>query len=42
MLPDHIVPTADNVRLLPHRFFEVAEGGHELLLLLWLKIPCGC
>jgi hypothetical protein len=48
--PNKILPTgllelyvvanhADNVRLLPHRFLEIAERGHELLSLLCLRSP---
>src|ERR1051326_5799134 len=38
LLELHVVAhNADNVRLLPHRFLEVAEGGHECLTSFCLK-----
>jgi hypothetical protein len=33
-----IAHNADNVRLLPHRFFEIAEGGHECFNIILLEI----
>src|SRR5215813_15500834 len=39
LLELHVVAHhADNVRLLPHRLFEVVKGGHEVKTLLCAKI----
>jgi hypothetical protein len=37
-----VANNADNVRLLPHRFFKIAEGGHEYAFTIVRESPSTC